>query len=268
MKAAARDAENGGVARAAGVAGAIVERAGEATRGAPPENHATARAPSPPNRNRPLSTIPPRWLHWAVLVVSALPFLYVAAAIASDFLQGTRFLGSNPIKEAEHFTGKWALRFLALSLAVTPAVRLLKSGWLIRYRRTLGLLAFFYACTHLVIYGVLDVELTWSDMVEDVAKRLYITIGMTALALMIPLAVTSTKGWIRRLGNRRWTALHRLVYVSAVLGLVHYWMSVKKDVTEPAIFGIVFAALLGWRAWRSAGGRRADSSRAAARGHS
>jgi len=181
--------------------------------------------------------------------------LYVVAAIASDFFQGTRLLGSNPIKEAEHFTGKWALRFLALTLAVSPAIRLTRQGWLIRYRRTFGLLAFSYACLHLLVYGALDVELTWRDMVEDVADRLYITIGMTALALMIPLAVTSTKGWIRRMGSRRWNALHRLVYASAVLGLVHYWMSVKKDITEPAIFGIVFAALLGWRAWTSQRGR-------------
>ena len=239
--------------------GGTEEDLAELTRGAPPENDVTTRPSSPPNRKRSHGTIPPRWLHSVVVVVAILPFLYVAAAIASDFFQGTRYLGSNPIKEAEHFTGKWALRWLTLSLAVTPAVRLFKAGWLVRYRRTLGLLAFFYACTHLVIYGVLDVELTWSDMIADVAKRLYITIGMTALALMIPLAVTSTKGWIRRLGNRRWTALHRLVYASAVLGLVHYWMSVKKDVTEPAVFGVAFALLLGWRVWRrsGAGGRAA-----------
>lgn len=196
---------------------------------------------------------PPRWLPALVFALSLLPFLYVAGAIASDFFQGTRYLGSNPIKEAEHFTGKWALRFLALSLAITPAIRLLQLGWLIRYRRLFGLFAFFHACTHLTIYAVLDVELTWGDMVEDVAKRLYITIGMTAFALLVPLAVTSTKGWIRRLGSRRWNALHRLVYVSSVLGLVHYWMSVKKDITEPALFGLVFAALLGWRVMR---GRR------------
>lgn len=192
----------------------------------------------------------PRWLPALVFALSLLPFVFVVGALASDFFAGTRYLGSNPIKEGEHFTGKWVLRFLALSLAITPAVRLLRYGWLIRYRRTFGLFAFFYACTHVAIYAVLDVELTWSDMIEDVAKRLYITIGMTALALMVPLALTSTKGWIRRLGSRRWNALHRLVYVVAVLGLVHYWMSVKKDVTEPALFGIVFAVLLGWRVWR------------------
>lgn len=221
--------------------------------GAPP-NENVPPAPRPArHQKRAPGFIPPQWLKWAVFALSLLPFLYVAGAIASDFFEGTRYLGSNPIKEAEHFTGKWALRFLALSLAITPAVRILRQGWLIRYRRTFGLFAFFYACVHLTVYGALDVAFDWSDMIEDVAKRLYITIGMTALALMIPLAVTSTKGWIRRMGNKRWNALHRLVYVSAVLGLVHYWMSVKKDITEPALFGLVFAILLGWRAWRAWG---------------
>lgn len=221
--------------------------------GAPPTESVAPTPRAPRHQKRAPGFIPPQWLKWAVFAISLTPFLYVAGAIASDFFQGTRYLGSNPIKEAEHFTGKWVLRFLALSLAITPAVRLLRQGWLIRYRRTFGLLAFFYACVHLTVYAVLDVELTWSDMIADVAKRLYITIGMTALVLMIPLAVTSTKGWIRRMGNKRWNALHRLVYVSAVLGLVHYWMSVKKDITEPALFGLVFAVLLGWRAWRSWG---------------
>lgn len=220
-----------------------------ATRGAPPEQQRTSSRRGGPHQKRAPRTNAPRWLPALVFVASLAPFLVIAASIASDFFQGTRYLGSNPIKEAEHLTGKWALRFLALSLAVTPAVRLTRRGWLIRYRRTLGLFAFFYACVHLSVYAVLDVELGWSEMLEDVAKRLYITIGMTALALMIPLAVTSTKGWIRRMGNRRWTLLHRAVYASAVLGLVHYWMSVKKDITEPAIFGLVFALLLGWRVW-------------------
>ncbi|MEP7382137.1 MAG: protein-methionine-sulfoxide reductase heme-binding subunit MsrQ [Gemmatimonadota bacterium] len=237
----------------AGGAGGAVEASAERDAGAPPETNVAPPPPKARHLKRAPGFKPPRWLPTLVFCVSLLPFLYVVGAIASDFFQGTRYLGSNPIKEAEHFTGKWALKFLALSLAVTPAVRLLRQGWLIRYRRTFGLFAFFYACTHLTVYAVLDVELTWSDMIEDVAKRLYITIGMTALVLLIPLAVTSTKGWIRRMGNKRWNALHRLVYVSAVLGLIHYWMSVKKDITEPALFGLAFALLLGWRAWRAWG---------------
>ena len=235
----------------------------EVDRGAPPNEHDTASRRRPLHQKRAAGINPPRWLPAFVFLVALLPVAYVVAAIASDYFQGTRYLGANPIKEAEHFTGKWALRFLAFSLAITPAVRLLRQGWLIRYRRTLGLFAFFYACTHLTIYAVLDVELTWSDMIADVAKRLYITIGMTALVLMIPLAITSTKGWIRRLGNRRWTALHRLVYVSSLLGLVHYWMSVKKDITEPALFGLAFASLLGWRIWRAKGSPSRRESRSA-----
>jgi methionine sulfoxide reductase heme-binding subunit len=198
---------------------------------------------------RPIT--PPRWLRYVVFAASLIPFVFVVVAIASDYFNNTRFLGSNPIKEAEHFTGKWTLRFLILSLSVTPAVKLLRQGWLIPYRRTFGLFAFFYACTHLTIYAVLDVELTWSDMVADVLDRVYITIGMTALLLLTPLAITSTKGWIRRLGNRRWKALHRLVYVVAVLGNIHYWMSVKRDVREPIIFSALFLVLLGWRIWWS-----------------
>jgi sulfoxide reductase heme-binding subunit YedZ len=234
--------------------------AAESARGGPPQEHDSPPAASVRHRNRAPGFIPPRWLHPLLITVSLLPFLYAAGAIASDFFQGTRLLGSNPIKAAEHFTGKWALAFLALSLTITPAVRLLRQGWLIRYRRTFGLFGFFYACTHLVIYAVLDVELDWGDMVADVAKRLYITIGMTALVLLIPLAVTSTKGWIRRMGSRRWNRLHRAVYVSSVLGLVHYWMSVKADITQPALFGLAFALLLGWRVWRwrASSGARVD----------
>lgn len=238
-----------------------VPRATETARGGPPRQQDTPATPAARHQNRARGFIPPRWLHAVVVLVALVPFLYVAGAIASDFFQGTRLLGSNPIKEAEHFTGKWALAFLALSLAVTPAMRLLRQGWLVRYRRTFGLFAFFYACTHLVIYAVLDVELDWGDMVADVAKRLYITIGMTALVLMIPLAVTSTKGWIRRMGSARWNRLHRAVYASAVLGLIHYWMSVKADISQPALFGLAFAVLLGWRVWRwRVGGRGAAAT--------
>ena len=127
--------------------------------------------------------------------------------------------------------------------------RLTRWGWLIRYRRTFGLFAFFYACVHLSIYFGLDIELTWSLLVEDVLDRLYITLGMTALVLLTPLALTSTKRWIKRLGNRRWTALHRLVYVSVVLGCIHFYMAVKRDVREPLAFAAVAALLLGVRVW-------------------
>jgi sulfoxide reductase heme-binding subunit YedZ len=199
--------------------------------------------------SRPRGFRPPGWLHPLVVIAALVPMGWVCWAFYSDLVHNTRYLTSEPIKEAEHFTGKWALRFLLACLAVTPVVRLARVGWLVKYRRTLGLLAFSYAVVHLGIYFGLDIELMWSNLVEDVAKRLYITLGMLALVLMVPLAVTSTKGWIRRLGNRRWTALHRLVYVSAVLGCVHFYMAVKRDVTEPLLFFAILAASLGLR-WR------------------
>jgi sulfoxide reductase heme-binding subunit YedZ len=198
----------------------------------------------------------PRWLHPLLVAVAFLPLAWVAYAMWSDVFQGTRHLGSEPIKESEHFTGKWALRFLLLTLAVTPAIRITRLGWLIKYRRTFGLVAFTYACVHLTIYFGLDIELMWDNLVEDVLDRTYITLGMTALVLLVPLALTSTRGWIRRLGNRRWNALHRLVYVSAVLGCIHFFMAVKRDVREPLVFMTILALLLGYRVVASRRERR------------
>jgi sulfoxide reductase heme-binding subunit YedZ len=188
-----------------------------------------------------------RQLPRVLFLLALVPLLYGASLFLSDIFGGTRHLGSNPIKELEHFMGKWTLRFLIMSLAVSPAIKLTRQGWLIRYRRTWGLFAFAYACVHLTIYFVLDVELNWSDFVADIIKRKYITIGMTALTLMIPLALTSTKASIKRLGNVRWTATHRLVYATVVLGNIHYWMSIKRDIREPVFFGLIFAGLLGYR---------------------
>jgi sulfoxide reductase heme-binding subunit YedZ len=195
---------------------------------------------------------PPRWLRGVVFVASLVPAVWVIAAIASDYFNGTRLLGSNPIKEAEHFTGRWVLRFLVLTLAVTPVRQLLGWNWLQKYRRMLGLFAFFYAALHLSIYFLLDLELAWGDLAEDIIERPYITIGMTAFLLLVPLAVTSTARMVKRLGGKRWAALHRTVYVVAVLGTIHFWMAVKRDITEPLIYALIFACLLGYRLaqWR------------------
>lgn len=220
-----------------------------ATRGAPPAEEAGAAAPGARHRSVPRRIAPPRWLHPLVVVLGVVPMLYIAGAILSDFLQGTRLLGSNPIKEAEHLAGQWVMRFLLLTLSITPTMRLTRQGWLVRYRRTLGLFAFAYAVFHMLIYAVLDVELDWSILVEDVTDRLYITLGMAAILLLLPLAITSTKGWIRRLGSKRWNALHRAVYAAVALGMVHYFMAVKRDVTEPLIFTALFAVLFGCRIW-------------------
>lgn len=171
-------------------------------------------------------------------------------------------LGANPIEYITHATGDWTLRFLAITLGITPLRRLL--GWpgLIRYRRMLGLFAFFYGCLHFLTYIWLDKFFDLADVVADVGKRPFITAGFTGFALLIPLAVTSTAGWIRRLGGRRWRMLHRLVYVSGVAGVVHYYWLVKSDVRLPLLYGAIIAALLGYRLAAKLQGSR---SRAAVR---
>ena len=151
-----------------------------------------------------------------------------------------------PYEELEKQTGRWAMRFLAATLAITPARRLFGWNALIRYRRMLGLFVFFYACVHLTSYLYVDMQLIVSDIVEDIIKHKYITIGMFAFLTLIPLALTSTKGWIRRLG-RRWQKLHNLIYVTAVAGTVHYLWAVKKDTFLPLVYFTIFAVLLGYR---------------------
>jgi sulfoxide reductase heme-binding subunit YedZ len=155
-------------------------------------------------------------------------------------------LGANPIEVITHATGDWTLRFLLLTLSITPLRRITGwQGW-IRFRRMLGLFAFFYALLHLTTWLGLDKFFDVHEMVADVLKRRFITVGMTGLLLMLPLALTSTKGWIRRLGQR-WQKLHRLVYLSAVAGVIHYWWLVKADVRKPEIYAAVLFVLLGIR---------------------
>jgi sulfoxide reductase heme-binding subunit YedZ len=161
-------------------------------------------------------------------------------------------LGADPVAEIEHRLGLWALRLLLLTLAITPLRQL--TGWhvLVRFRRMLGLYAFAYASLHLAAYAVLDLRGAWPLLAEDIVKRPYITVGFLAWLLLVPLAVTSTRGWILRLG-RRWASLHRLVYAVAVLAVLHFWWLVKSDLREPALYAGIAALLLGWRmvrAWR------------------
>jgi sulfoxide reductase heme-binding subunit YedZ len=156
-------------------------------------------------------------------------------------------LTANPIEFITHTTGWWALTFLMITLSVTPLRRLLNLPWLLRLRRMLGLYAFFYACLHFLTWLVLDQFFDWNAIVKDVIKRPYITVGFTAFVLLLPLVVTSTNAMVRRLGAKRWQLLHRLVYVIATLGVIHFLWLVKKDIREPAVFGIVLAVLLGVR---------------------
>jgi len=155
-------------------------------------------------------------------------------------------LGADPIKEVTHTTGLWTLRFLLATLAVTPLRRFAGFAALAPYRRTFGLLAFTYCTLHLLTYGVLDLWDQWGTLVEDILKRPYITVGFTGFLCMVPLAWTSTRAWIRRLG-KRWVQLHRLVYVAGVCGCIHFLWLVKKDEREPLIYSAIFAALLAAR---------------------
>lgn len=157
-------------------------------------------------------------------------------------------LGTNPIEEVTHRTGDWTLRLLLITLTVTPLRRLANMPQLLRLRRMLGLFTFFYACLHALTYFWLDQFFDFEGIVRDVIKRPFVTAGFTAFVLLIPLALTSTQAMMRRLG-RRWTQLHRLVYVVAVVGVLHYWWLVKADVTDPAYYAGVLLLLLGYRAW-------------------
>ena len=176
--------------------------------------------------------------------------LFVAALVPAGLLVRGVFagnLGVNPAETIQLQTGRWALKFLLLSLAVTPVRRL--TGWnvVIQFRRMLGLFAFFYATLHFAAYWAFDLTFAFDTMVTDVVKRPFIALGFSAFLLLIPLALTSTKGWIRRLG-KRWTVLHRLVYLAALLAVVHFAWKVKVFTGDPVLYAVVLTLLLGFRA--------------------
>jgi sulfoxide reductase heme-binding subunit YedZ len=182
---------------------------------------------------------------FALLALALLPLAGLAYGFARDEL------GANPVEKVTHVTGDWALRWLLAALAVTPLRRALGWRWLAPHRRSLGLLSFFYALLHLSTYVVLDQGLAFSDMLEDVSKRPYITAGLAAFLCLLPLAITSTRGWMRRLG-RHWGTLHRLAYGAALAAVVHFLWLVKADLTEPAAYACVLAILLAARLWNRA----------------
>jgi len=156
-------------------------------------------------------------------------------------------LGANPIEKITRTTGWWTLTFLMITLTATPLRSLSGWGWPLRFRRMLGLYAFFYASLHFLTYLVLDQFFDWPAIVKDISKRPYITVGFPAFVSLIPLAVTSTNKMVQRLGAKRWKQLHRLVYLIAIAGVVHFWWLVKKDISEPLQFAGVLAVLLGFR---------------------
>jgi sulfoxide reductase heme-binding subunit YedZ len=177
--------------------------------------------------------------------------VFVAAALPAVLLAWDAFsggLGVNPVETLLRTTGDWTLRLLAITLAITPLRRLSGWRWPQRVRRMLGLYVFFYATVHFGIYLVFDLRLDPGKLAGDLYERPFITAGAVTWLLLLPLAVTSTTGWMRRLG-RDWVRLHRLVYLVPVVGVVHFWWGVKADIREPLVYALLFAALLGLRAW-------------------
>ncbi len=156
-------------------------------------------------------------------------------------------LGANPIEVITHSTGDWTLILVLTTLSITPLRRLTRQYWLIGVRRMIGLFAFFYGTVHFLTYIWLDKFFDLHEMLKDIAKRPFITVGFSAFVLLIPLAVTSTAGWIRRLGGKSWQRLHRLIYLTAILGVVHYWWLVKADIRKPEEYAAVLGILLFYR---------------------
>lgn len=183
----------------------------------------------------------------ALFVACALPLL---SLVVAAFGIGGASLGANPVERIQDTFGQWGLRFLCITLAVTPFRDWFDMPWLVQLRRMLGLYAFFYVLMHFLTWLILDQGLYWSGILQDIGERPFITIGFTALLLLVPLAVTSTNKMMRRLG-RRWKKLHRLVYLISLLAVWHYYWQVKADTTEPLIYLAIVLVLLGWRAWKS-----------------
>ncbi|HLK20747.1 MAG TPA: protein-methionine-sulfoxide reductase heme-binding subunit MsrQ [Bryobacteraceae bacterium] len=182
-----------------------------------------------------------RWAKVLLFALCLLPLLLLIWRFYHDQL------GANPIENITHKTGDWTIRFLLITLCVTPFRKLLNQPKLARFRRMLGLFAFFYGCLHLMTWVWLDKFFDLHEMWRDVVKRRYITVGMTGFVLLIPLAITSTAGWVRRLGFVRWQRLHRLVYFSALAGVIHYYWLVKSDVRLPLLYAGILAILLIYR---------------------
>jgi sulfoxide reductase heme-binding subunit YedZ len=199
-----------------------------------------------------------------VSALKALVFLLALVPLGELALGAVFFpdwLGANPAEFITRSTGRWTLRFLLITLAVTPVRRLTGWHWLAGFRRMLGLYTFFYAVVHLSSFVSFDHVFDVMDILKDIVKRPFITVGFTALVLLVPLALTSTNKMVQRLGAKRWLALHRLVYLIAPLAVLHFWWMVKRDVTDPAIYATMLAVLLGYRVFAKLKERRRRGSR-------
>jgi sulfoxide reductase heme-binding subunit YedZ len=197
------------------------------------------------------------WTKILVFLLCLLPFAHLVAVALAYVLQpdlGTGLwhflvpsLPPNPLDFFTHLTGDWTIRLIVITLAITPLRKLLGVPDLIRFRRPIGLFVFFYGCLHFLTYLWFDKLFDFHEIWKDVAKRPFITAGFTAFVLMVPLALTSTQGWIRRLGGKRWQRLHRLIYVTAIAAVVHYYWLVKSDIRLPLLYGVLVAVLLLYR---------------------
>jgi sulfoxide reductase heme-binding subunit YedZ len=187
-----------------------------------------------------------RVLKPALFVLCLLP---LASLVWRAFGIAGTDLGANPVEKIQDTLGQWGLRMLLITLAVTPLRDWFNAAWLIQLRRMLGVYAFFYVLLHFLTWLILDQDLYWAGILPDIARRPFITIGFLALLMLIPLAVTSTNGMMRRLG-RRWKSLHRLIYLIVLLGIWHYYWQVKADVREPLFYLAIALVLLGWRVWK------------------
>ncbi len=198
-----------------------------------------------------------RWLKAVVFLLCLAPAGYLG------WLFYVEDLTANPLEYITHFTGDWSIRLICVTLAITPLRKLLGAPDLIRFRRMIGLYAFFYGSLHFLTYLWLDRLFDFRDLAKDITKRPFITMGFASFVLMLPLALTSTAGWIRRIGGKKWRTLHRLVYLSGIAAVVHYYWLVKSDVRLPLLYGGILGVLLIYRAgaWMSA---RIRSARPAA----
>lgn len=210
--------------------------------------------PSVGGRRRSIRNPTPR----AIASVKAIGFVLCLAPLARLVAGGfLGLLGVNPVELITRSTGTWTLVFVLATLSVTPLRRITGWHWLARLRRMLGLYAFFYGLLHFTTFIWLDHFFDMSAIAKDIVKRPFVTMGFAALVLMVPLAATSTDAMVKRLGARKWLALHRLIYVLAICGVIHYWWLVKRDITQPAIYALVLALLLGYRAATASGKRPA-----------
>jgi sulfoxide reductase heme-binding subunit YedZ len=194
-----------------------------------------------------------RWTKVAIFLLCLVPVLLLAWPFWVLSTTGySPALTGNPVEYITHYTGTWTIRFLLIALCITPLRRIFHQPRLARYRRMLGLFAFFYVCLHFMTWFILDKSFSLSDMWADVLKRRFITVGMLGFALMIPLTITSTAGWVRRLGFEKWQRLHRLIYFAALAGVIHYCWLVKSDERLPLMYGAILTVLMLYRffVWR------------------